>query len=133
MKDCPRCIHLTRELREARELIAEYERPAGTIDADVYRINDWLGRPCQVQSAKMLAMLLEKPGEIVLRDRLVFGMDYGGDLPDSKILQVNASRIRRALRNVGLHVAIKSAYAKGYYIEKSDAALIRRAMEEAGI
>lgn len=133
MKDCPRCIQLTRELREARETIAEYERPSATMSAQANRVSRWLGLPCHPQAAKMLLLLMAKPGEIVLRDALLFGIDYHGDADVVKTLQVQASRARVSLIRRGLPRGIQSAKGSGYYIEKSDAAIIRRAMEDAGI
>jgi DNA-binding response OmpR family regulator len=133
VKDCPRCVQLTRELREARELIAEYERPPETRCALANRVSRWLGVPCHPQAAKMLVMLLEQPGKIVHRDALIHGVDYNGDADIVKVLQVQASRVRVSLVRRGLPRAIQSAKGSGYYIEKSDADVIRSAMERDGI
>ena len=128
---CENCIRLTRELREALELIDEYERPGAVSDARVYRINHWLSRPCSVQGAKILAALLDAKGQVVPRDRLVYIIDYAGDLPIERILSVNISRLRVALRNRGLKVSVNNAHSKGYYIDTKDADVIRAAMERA--
>ena len=126
---CDRCISLTRELREARELIAEYERPGSVIDTRVYRANDWLGRPCQVQGAKILMALIDAPGKIVPRDRLAHIIDYAGDLPIERILSVNVSRLNSALSKRGMP-RVKNAHGKGYYVDADDAKRILEEMEK---
>lgn len=124
---CEHCIRLTRELREAKELLSEYERDENTHSPDVYRMNDFLGRPCQLQAAKMILMLIERPGQVVLNDTLVFGMQFNGNITASKVLHVNASRARAALVKSGLPKSVKCAWSKGYYIEPRDAEIIRTA------
>lgn len=126
---CDNCARLTRELREAREELREYERPAETHSAEVYRLNDFLGRPCQLQAAKMILMLMERPGQVVLKDNLIFGMQFNGSITATKVLHVNASRARAALIKAGLPRSVRSAWDKGYYIEQKDADMIRAAME----
>jgi DNA-binding response OmpR family regulator len=131
MTECANCIRLTRELREALELVAEYERAPKNVDARAYQINNWLHRPCQIQSAKMLKALLDADGKVVLRDRLAFLMNYQGDLPAERILTVNGSRLNKALENKGLPRAVRNAFGQGYYIETKNADAIRAAMENA--
>ena len=126
---CEHCIRLTRELREALELIEEYERAPSMIDARVYRINNWLRRPCQVQSAKMLKALLDANGKVVPRDRLTHLMNYQGDLPVERILTVNGSRLNKALENKGLPRAVKNAFGQGYYVSVDDTKRILEEME----
>lgn len=120
---------LTRELREARELIAEYERPGSVIDTRVYQVNKWLGRPCQVQGAKMLMTMIDAPGKVIPRDRLAHIIDYRGDLPVERILAVNVSRLNKALTNKGMPRA-KNAHGKGYYVDVADAKRILEEMEK---
>lgn len=124
---CENCIRLTRELREARELIEEYERPGAMVDSRVYELNNWLGRPCQVQGAKMLVALMDAGGKIVPRDRLIHIIDYHGDLRVERILTVNVSRVNKALTNKGLPRAVRNAHGVGYYVSATDAETIRAA------
>ncbi len=122
---------LTRELREARELIAEYERPGSVIDTRVYEVNKWLGRPCALQGAKMLLSMIDAPGKIIPRDRLAHIIDYQGDTVIDRILTVNVSRLNKALVNKGMPKAVKNAHGKGYYIRVSDVDIIQAEMEKA--
>jgi DNA-binding response OmpR family regulator len=128
MRVCDNCVRLTRELREAQELIAEYERPGAVIDSRVYRVNNWLRRPCQIQSAKILVALLDAAGKVVPRDRLIHIIDYQGDLRIERILTVNVSRLNKALENKGMPRAVKNAFGEGYYIYDADADIIRAAL-----
>ena len=126
---CDRCISLTRELREARELIAEYERPDATVTPEVQRVRKWLGRPTRIQTAKMLMALLKSPGQIVSNDRLAFAMDYDGDAPVTRILSVHSSHLRKSLQNKGLPRSVRTGYGAGRWIDPNNAALITAAIE----
>ena len=123
------CIRLTRELREARELIEEYERPEQAIAPRFQKIRKWLGRPARVQTVKMLDALLKSPGQIVTNDRLAFAMEYDGDKPVFKILSVHSTYLRNALERRGLPRSVRTGYGSGRWIDPENAALISAAIE----
>lgn len=129
MRDCPNCIRLTRELREAQETISEYERPQESASAEIHRIRDWLGRPSRIQSAKLLAALLRSPGNVVPNELLAFAMDYDGDRPVNLVLSTHSTYLRRSLERRGMPRSIQSAYGQGRYINANDAHTIKSAIE----
>ena len=147
MKDCPRCIQLTRELREAREEIQAWEdmrttkKPRGdrfaalqqsvmatdetTADAALIKLAYPKMSPAHSRAVSILA---KNAGQVVTK-RALFEVISTSPETDNKVVDQVIFRARRVIGKD----TIRTVSGIGYLMPEKSAALIRRAMEEAGI
>lgn len=130
---CARCEQLTRELREAREEVAEWARMdrARLDDDDVQRIfrlkSAFRLTECD---ARVLAALMARPGHQFTKENL---LPYASIHPDDvrcKIVDVRICKIRKALAaRPEFPAKIATNWGTGYSIAREDAQILERAIQ----
>jgi|GEM_PF-3928367 len=130
MTDCPNCIRLTRELREAREELAAYaEGPLDDVDQDLARVGLWLGARGNGNSARILMAIMQCDGRIVGWTQLGEMIGYEG-INVRGYLGVYICWIRKGLERNGMK--IHTAWGSGWWIDKPTIKAIRAAIGAAG-
>ena len=133
---CDNCARLTRELREAREELAEYE---GALDVTEDMAVFKLGRALKIrpQTAKLLLTLASRPDRMFGIDLLSDALGYAGAGTEtlapsgcllSQSIRVNVVRARAALKSLGFDKrALTTAYGKGYGLSEDAAKAVLEA------
>lgn len=65
---------------------------------------------------RILELLMENKGEIVLRDELIEALWQTEDFIDDNTLTVNVARLRRRLKDIGLENVIQTKKSQGYLL-----------------
>lgn len=126
---CDECDALRRQLREAREEIAEYE--AATDSGDTARINALrIKLRIRPMTAKVIDTLMDKPGMLTRLDYIVERTEAGGKrsdtMPPSRrgplgVVRTNISWARKALVEKGIRGGIVNMHGEGYTMTKEAA------------
>ena len=129
---CDNCARLTRELREAREELAEYrDALPDTEDHRVVLIAKRLG--IQPQGGRMAAEMADRNGRICTTELLGELIGYGGEgyVGDpgrlmTGVVRVNISRLRKALERAGCPGAVVNYHGTGYALSEAGVKLVRK-------
>lgn len=120
--------HPDRLLARARRLLTTYGNlqhlvQAGklVLDTDTYKVV--FGEDHVVLSeteGKLLCVLMEQYPAMATKQQLYDALWGGSDYVDENILQVNMTRLRKSLDNVGLRNIIRTERGQGYCLEDSE-------------
>ena len=127
---CPDCDRLRRELREAREELAEYEAagPAPAATGEAARMGRWMAAlGCPHGQAQMAMVFAEAPDRTFSRDELVEKLRGCGRAdPFDRSVDTRIKRLRRSLKAAtGRPDTIRTQYGVGYYMDAATARAVR--------
>lgn len=69
---------------------------------------------------KILELLIQKKGELVTKQELFQGVWATAEYVDENILQVNMTRLRKSLRELGLEGRVQTIRGRGYCLERKN-------------
>lgn len=120
--------HTDRLLARARRLLQTYDQLKGILqagplflDTETYKIT-YKGqhRILPETEGKIMEILMKQFPEVVSKSRLISGVWGPGEFVDENILQVNMSRLRKNLTEIGAGDRIRNIRGLGYVIEADD-------------
>ena len=129
MTHCPKCSDLARDLREAREELAEWRRQglaqvdqstearAVEIRVRLARLG-WPKRSVQPGEIRTLLALVKANGATCSRDHLLSALvtDHADHEVSIKSVDVRICRLRKVLKRAGLDGVIENRWGQGYVI-----------------
>lgn len=94
-----------------------------SLDTDTYKLT-YKGRVLLLAETegKLLRLLMERCPETVEKEQLISAVWGTEEFVDENILQVNMSRLRKSLAELGLGNAVQNVRGKGYVLEANDEA-----------
>ena len=122
---CDNCARLTRELREAKEELAEYQIEA--IEPDPVKLLRWLRKPATPQTAALVLHLSRSPGRACQIMDLSDAMGASQTMDPRNGVRVHVARARRCLEYRGMSEVIFNQYGVGFSIERDAAKAIMEA------
>lgn len=91
---------------------------AVTLDTDIYKVVYWDNTMILPETeGKILRLLMEKHPQTVSHSEIFRAVWETEEFVDENILQVNITRLRKNLSEIGLKEAIRTIRGKGYCIE----------------